>query len=160
MKNNKVLIGILLVIVVGVWAKVFLKISSNLDSQEIADAIDYSTPQKVIIEERKAFELKFSGLDPFLKKTPKNRTTVKSDYTQNYIQLKPSVPALNWPDFQYYGFVKGTNKKTKLSVLKADGTIMNLREGETFYEGFKIKRAYRDSIIIGFGNKSKTIYKK
>lgn len=160
MKNNKVLTGILLIVVIGIWAKVFLKISDNFDSEIEAQTMYETNSDKIVLKERDKFSLSFSGIDPFLKSSPKGKPINKTSEKNSQVKALPKRNVINWPSFQYYGFVKGTKKKSKLAVLKAGSILMNLREGQTFFEGFKIKRAYRDSIVIVFGKNHKTVYKK
>lgn len=64
-------------------------------------------------------------------------------------QNKKRVRPYQWPDISYHGVVKkqGT-QNSGLLMIKFNNAIINIRQGEYFYDDLKITRSWRDSVEI------------
>ncbi|MEP2936725.1 MAG: hypothetical protein ABJM06_10020 [Gilvibacter sp.] len=95
--------------------------------------------------------------DPFLNARTKPRKKIES-IPKDRPKSSPKNTKTIWPNIAYFGFVKSNNQSAPLVLLKIDNRLKRLRQGERFEE-ILIKKVYRDSIQIQFGNESK-VYAK
>lgn len=157
--KNKGLTYILLIVVGIIWYNVFFRIKGNLEEDEVQNTNSFSE-SLYKVKERKEFVLNASYRDPF--------SGIKAPVvTSNENNTSPPAPIIrepkiippprihHWPKVSFYGIVKKHNSKTPLGIINIDNMLFNLREGEVVLDGIKIKKIYRDSVLLEQGKNEK-----
>jgi|SRR5690554_547156 len=168
--NKKLLIIVLGIIVLGIWIKVVSKIFNQFNdgdttliegaTKEIVDLskfIKRDTVPKPILGYR----------DPFLgekKRVTRKRIKNVQSNTPEIRRVRnrsngENVEITPWPQIKYHGFVKVSGTDSGTLLLKVNGQIYKVREGEQLNNEFTIKKAFRDSILIVRNEEIKTFYK-
>lgn len=157
--NKKYLNSILIVLLALIWGgviyKYFIKKKTVLPEnamQSNSMAIDYTIAKDT-------FVLRLNNRDPFKaskrRRTQSNTTQAKPSGGNRIKQLKTIV----WPNIEYYGFVKSTQNKTRMALVKVNGRLHRKRERETI-DDVKLVKAYSDSIIVMLNKEKKTVKRK
>lgn len=151
-----------------IWSVVLYKVVNvfGADTETVELSINAPVREESLLAFAKdTFDLKDVERDPFLgkissrkiiKKGPVNPKEVISKKTSKQ-NAKKSLKL--WPKLEYYGFIKSTNKASKLILIKIDNKLHKIRQGESIEE-IKIKKVYRDSILIQKAKEVKVIKKK
>ena len=158
--NKKYLNSILIVLLVAIWGgviyKYFVKKDTVLPDNAIQSkgmAIDYTIAKDT-------FVLQLNNRDPF--KASKRRRA-QSNTTQqgkaNGNRTTKPKQTLVWPNIQYYGFVKSTENKTRMALVKINNRLHRKRE-QQIIDDVKLVKAYSDSIIVLFNKEKKTVRRK
>lgn len=150
---------VLISIVIGLWGAIIYKYLKNYFTFENTLIHENVKIYSLIkINERDTFSLTNLNRDPFLGKTTKkykpqsvnnNSNTKVSNKTIKPISSK--IPS-SIPIIQYFGTIKSSNKKDELVILKINNVVQKLRLNSE-YNGVKIKKIFKDSIMISFDKK-------
>jgi hypothetical protein len=160
MKKKSVLNTFLFIVVMGIWGNVIIKFvkfkNTSLSPKTSLDKVDNET----VFFTKDTFNLFPLVNDPFLQIQPKLED---QDSINNANIDKPTVitkieTPKSWPDIKYYGYVKGSNSKNLLVVLKINSVLYKKRiNSET--SGILLKKIFKDSIEVEF-ERSKKIIKR
>lgn len=168
--NKKVLIIILSIVVLGIWFKVIAKIFNQWRDEETAvigvqsgEIVDLSK----FIKRDTIPEPMLEYRDPFLgekKRVTRKRIKNVQSNTPEIRRVRNRSNGENeeitpWPQIKYHGFVKVSGTDSGTLLLKVNGQIYKVREGEQLNNEFTIKKAFRDSILIVRNEEIKTFYK-
>lgn len=163
--DKKIRNRILYITVASLWAIAIYRTYRNYQvKEENASTEIVSAPSISPIQFGKdTFDLELPDHDPFLKNswTPiaQNEAPVQNDKPKNNIQKVVEKPApKNWPQIEYFGFVKNRNQNSTLCLLKIDGRQVQLSKGEK-YNSLIVQNVFKDSIQIIFEGDFKTIKK-
>lgn len=108
-----------------------------------------------------SFELELPDHDPFLHNawTPvaQNESSNQNDPKKEVIQkvIEKPIP-IQWPQIEYFGFVKNRNKNSTLCLMKVNGRQVQLSKGDQ-HEGIHVGQTYKDSVLVIFQGEPKTI---
>lgn len=155
--KNKPLIIILLITVSLIWGNVVYKVVVNMFQD---DEIPFTTSSASLLNLPHSVDRDFNLVsnypDPFLKgnvsKSNSNPPKINSDNQLHHTQKKQPATikkSHQWPTISFHGLVKRKDKKnTGLCIIRVDNQLINIRESEYFYDGYKIFKMYLDSVII------------
>lgn len=145
----------LIIIVAGLWATVLYKyVSQYLVKKEFATVQkEYTTAIDAKIRQKDTFQLAALSRDPFLNKVFNNAPVKRPTFrkimpSQPKKEVKPKIQ-IPFPQINYYGYIKSTDKKDELVLLKVNEKLMKLRMNQTM-EGLKVTKIYKDSIQVSF----------
>lgn len=155
--NRKVLNKVLIAIMLVIWFFVFKNIATTFlnKEEEAISPINQTqiTSFKPITKD--TFKLIHLERDPFvLNKRTVNRNTnnevgVKKSNTKPIVKtVKTKEKNTSWPKISYYGFVKSSNKKYRLALLKINNKLIRVRANTTIDEKLHIVSIYKDSITV------------
>ena len=154
---------LLVVIVAIVWYNVFFRIKSNLIGEDVILPPNVSQLANLKAHVRDTFVLHANYRDPFEGITVKSSEPVNSNMPIIPVQpvyVAPKIkPVHQWPKVKYYGIMKKANSKKPLCVFSFDDILMNLRQGDSFYDDYVVKAIYRDSLVIQHKSFMKTFRK-
>lgn len=157
---------LLAAIVLGLWGTVMYKYVNRFFYSENTQALaeknfDLNLPNKI---QKDTFELKPLGNDPFLNKSytkPLVRTpTIASYVPKPKVKPQPIKPktVAPFPIVKYFGFIKSSEKKEELILLKINNTLHKTRLNGNC-DGVTIKKIFRDSILVVFEKETRVIKK-
>ena len=153
----------LIVFVLVLWGTIVYRYVNNyFYSQSSIIEENYNQYSLIKIHKRDTFNLANLNRDPFLGKTKKkyraisinNNSTIKS---RNIIS-KPISNKISStiPTIQYFGIIKSSSKKDEMIIVKINNDVKKMRLNSEF-EGIKVKKVFKDSILISFNNNLKYI---
>lgn len=166
--NKKALSVILGIVVLFVWYKVISSFfGENIESEPFQQQQAYNNLDlSKIIRNDSIPEPKLNYRDPFLgevdfhhKVHPKQNSSTEPRAKRNYSnnQIKQSI--LEWPSISYHGFVKVHGNSSSMIILKIDDQLVQINEGESYESVLKVKKAYRDSILLEMNGERKVFQK-
>lgn len=150
---------VLISIVIGLWGTIIYKYLKNYFSFENTLIHENGKIYSLIkINERDTFSLTNLNRDPFLGKITKkykpqsvnNNSSIKIN-NKTIKPISSKIPT-TIPTIQYFGIIKSSNKKDELVILKINNVVQKLRLNSE-YNGVKIKKIFKDSIMISFDKK-------
>lgn len=161
MKKN---INILLAVaVLSLWGIVGYRTYNNYFKPQKSDVSGISssgTDNTFKLMKKDTFSMALLARDPFIgSQLHGNNTVDKSFYKKkagvpNLTRPVKSLPKL-LPPIQYYGYIKTQESKKETAVVKIGQSLKRLKQGEAF-EGIKIQKVFKDSIIVRYGEILKT----
>jgi len=127
------------------------------DRQNYAATINEELPTSI---QKDTFDLKEYTRDPFLGRTRKvvGGNLVRSNSSVKVKKSKKTA-TVQWPQLQYLGFVKEEEAKEPLLLLKVNGKLIRKKSSFEFFEGFKVLKFYKDSLLMRCNGEEKTIKK-
>jgi hypothetical protein len=150
--NNKKLL-ILIVLVTAIWGLIGYKVYIQLREEPIAV---HTVSNRFIADttRREDYTLLLSYQDPFLKKTGKKKTELKTTTIPQTpkkrttpVTLPPRV-MVDWTKIKYLGVMNNTSRQVKTVAIRLDGNDHFVKEGEAI-DGFKILEVRPDSVKVG-----------
>jgi len=159
--KKKYLNIVLLVGVVLIWGVLIYKFLGNSftdqdDQQNYTETIYGDIP---VVVKKDTFNLKGYTRDPFLGKIKNTNKSATKGVNRRVVKVVKPVAVIQWPQLQYFGFVKEEKAKEPLLLLKVNGRLMRKKSSFEFYDGMEILNFYRDSILVKYAEKQKTIKK-
>ncbi len=141
-------------IVAFIWYKAFFKVKSSFFSEqvEVVQPIVSANSFSPII--RDTFLLDITYQDPFIPFVSLSDLS-NIDEIKDAAYIQRSIPVFMWPSVKYYGMMKKEKSKKPLAILSVDGFKLMARKDEELFNGFYVKKIYKDSILIGYKNKRK-----
>ena len=153
----------LIVFVLALWGTIVYRYVNNyFYTQSSIIEEDYNQYSLIKINKRDTFNLGNLNRDPFLGKTTKkyklisvnnNSTTKFKNKISKPVSSKISTPI---PTIQYFGIIKSSSKKDEMIIVKINNVVKKMRLNSEF-EGVKLKKVFKDSILISFNNNLKYI---
>ncbi len=165
--RKKIINGLLIFGVSIIWMFVLKKMMNivgekgeNLASPPIAIS------SKDILEfEKDTFNLAVFKRDPFFAKfkTEKVKVNRKKNgepkKNSKKIPVKKKMePRPKWPKLKYFGYMKGSDNKEELALIKINNKLQRVRAKENINE-IHVQSVFADSVIIRIGKNIKTVYK-
>lgn len=167
MIKKKYINGILIVFLLVIWGSVGYKYFSNQSfSREIP--IGEKKTRLLVKKEMNIGGISYpdffyNGNNPFLRNSYMYKSDTLIDtfnlVVANANNTVENKEPINWPDIEYYGFVKSEQSKSPLAVLTVNGVIFKGRIKESFNE-IIIKKIYNDSLCVKYLNNERIINKK
>lgn len=153
----------LIVFVLALWGTIVYRYVNNFfySQGSIIDE-DYNQYSLIKINKRDTFNLANLSRDPFLgKTTKKNKAIPIKKISTIKASNKISKPTLSKimtpiPTIQYFGIIKSSSKKDEMIIVKINNVVKKMRLNSEF-EGVKLKKVFKDSILISFNNNLKYI---
>jgi len=145
---------VLLIIVAIIWYKVFFKVKSSFFSVQVEVVQPNVSSQSFSPIIRDTFKLEISYNDPFIPYTSLSHQ-LNTDEKENEAHIQRNVSVFVWPSIKYYGMMKKESSKKSLAILSVDDFKLMARKGEELFNGFYVRKIYKDSILIGYKNKRK-----
>ncbi len=145
--DKKKLNRLLIIAVSCIWGIVLYRfIAPYFTKTEIPFIAEVPTKLQVAkIRKKDTVALSFPERDPFLGKTvTKTKTLVKKKLKKRPRTI--SKPVL-WPKIEYLGFVKSSNNKSRLGLVRIDGKLYRVNTN-TEVNGLRIKKIANDVMII------------
>lgn len=162
--KNKALTYILLIAVGFIWYKVFFRIKDNLTGEDAQVVAPNQQMDQIRIATRDTVELQLNYRDPFggIKRSIQSGATGEIPVPSPIANTprRPPAPQFIWPNIEYYGLIRNRSSKDPLALVKADGLILNLRNGDEIFNEIYVKSIAPDSVIIGYKKKRQTFYRK
>lgn len=158
MLKNKGLTFILIGVVGYVWYQVFFRIKDNFFSEQIVVESSVLNKQLNFTIDRDTSTLLINYRDPFLQR--KNISEgIKNDYSSDIqtINAPKQEVYVEWPEIKFYGFMKNTQSKQPLIIIKLDGEFYYVRKGETILDGILILNVTPEYLNVTYQKKSKKI---
>lgn len=153
----------LIVFVLALWGTIVYRYVNNyFYSQSSIIEEDFNQYSLIKINKRDTFNLANLNRDPFLGKTTNkykpisinNNSTIKvSNKISKPISSKISTPI---PTIQYFGIIKSSSKKDEMIIVKINNVVKKMRLNSEF-EGVRVKKVFKDSVLISFNNNLKYI---
>ena len=153
----------LIVFVLILWGTIVYRYVNNyFYSQSSIIEEEYNQYSLIKINKRDTFSLANLNRDPFLGKTTKkykpqsvnNNSSAKiSNKTIKPISSK--IPT-TIPTIEYFGIIKSSSKKDEMIIVKINNTVKKMRLNSEF-EGVKVYKVFKDSILISFNYKTLSI---
>lgn len=157
---------VLILVVLGLWGTVGYKTINQYffpKNQIDVTSATYSG-NTIKIAEKDTFELKPIARDPFL-----SRSLVVTEKPKTIVvrTVRPSQPTLPkepkytapFPTINYYGYIKSTDKKNELVLLKINSKLNKVRLNDNI-EGLIVKKIFKDSIQVSYNGEIKSFRKK
>lgn len=149
----------LIVFVLALWGTIVYRYVNNyFYPQSSIIEEDYNQYSLIKINKRDTFNLANLNRDPFLGKITikykaisiNNNSTIKvSNKISKPISSKISTPI---PTIQYFGIIKSSSKKDEMIIVKINNVVKKMRLNSEF-EGVKVNKVFKDSILISFNKK-------
>lgn len=158
---------VLIIFVLGLWGTIVYRYVNNLFLVESNILSENNKKYSLVkIKNRNTFNFSPLKRDPFLGNHISSNLTIPKPHFQKALKSKPPKIVVKnnpkselLPTIQYYGIIKSSSKKDELVIIKINNTLQKLRPNSE-YEGVKIKKVYKDSILISFNNKLMSIKRK
>lgn len=157
--KNKFVQYFLLIVVIVIWGVIVMKIYNQMgNNDEIANnvIVPRDTSNNEVVEN--TYNLTYSGANPFVENVGNElegmagEATLEEDMTVEPVKL-------NWPSIMYMGIVvNNKNLNNQLVLLNIENNEILLKSTDAYKE-FKIKKVYKDSIILQYKNEKKTFVK-
>jgi hypothetical protein len=152
---------ILIVFVLGLWGAIIYRYFNNfLFPEKTTLNLNSNNYSLIEINEKDTFNLVHLKRDPFLGKIYAANYASKNNFKIKKIEKKQKkteyLPLKEISQIQYFGIIKSSNKKDEMIIVKIDNVIQKLRINSEF-NGIKVKKTYKDSILISINNKIKCI---
>ncbi|WP_196896066.1 hypothetical protein [Aureivirga marina] len=154
---------ILLVVVLGIWGGVIYKYFYNSTPNYVPN---YNTLGAVSIKkwQKNDFKISIPKRDPFLGNLTINTqiNNAENEKKKENLTLKNEKvkEEFKWPNMRYFGFVKNKqNENGAAALIKMNQRLHRVKEKDFLSDTYKISKIYRDSVVITFKNKSKTLKK-
>lgn len=164
--KNKRLTYILLVVVAFIWYKAFIRISGNIGADELVKQTESFNVDNIVLSKKDTFILNIDYKNPFRNKL-KATNFENSDLNEpsrgepiRRVVSQPVITKYRWPNFIYQGLVKNKSNRQALAIVKEDGMVYNLREGEEIYNGIYLSKIWRDSVLMKSGKNVKLFFRK
>ncbi len=157
---------LLAAVVLGLWGTVMYKYVNRFFYSEntltlTEKNLDLNLPDKI---QKDTFELKPLGNDPFLNKSYMKplvkKTTLTGYVPKTKVKSQPikSKTVAPFPTVKYFGFIKSSERKEELILLKINNTLHKTRLNGNC-DGVTVKKIYKDSIQIIFDKETRMIKK-
>jgi hypothetical protein len=158
--KNKGFTYLLIIVVTIVWYNVFFRIKSNLMGEETIIQPTISTLVGLSSHVRDTFVLNANYRDPFESLPTQKDENLNSTASSFSVYNAPrTTPVYQWPKINYYGIIKQKDSKKSLCIIYFDDVLLNLRQGDSFFDDNFIKAVYKDSIVIQHKSSMKTFMK-
>ncbi|CAM1359162.1 hypothetical protein [Tenacibaculum xiamenense] len=162
MMNKSLTNKVLVFIVVLVWALVIYKYWFK-GSSENQFVRDYTKHNSIVSSPRKIKEVSIIPLnrDPFLNQNMFKKERKEKVAKPNVVKEKNITKKIIndvWPSIKYLGFLQKENSGKKILLL-VNGKFKKVGKNERILNDIKIKKVFKDSIIIEGKKKIKTIKK-
>ena len=109
---------------------------------------------------RDTFVLNANYRDPFESLPTQKVENLNSSLSSFPVYNTPRItPTHQWPKIKYYGLIKQKDSKKSLCIIYFDDVLLNLRQGDSFFDDYLIKAVYKDSIVIQHKSFKKTFMK-
>ncbi len=149
----------LIVFVLVLWGTIIYRYVNNyFYSQNLIIQEDYNQYSLIKINKRDTFNLANLNRDPFLDKSTKRHRVISinnnsSGKVRNEISkpISSKLPT-SIPTIQYFGVIKSSSKKDELIIVKINNVVKKMRLNSEF-EGVKVNKVFKDSILISFNKK-------
>ncbi len=161
-RMKKIINIVLIVFVLTLWGTIIYRYVNNFFYSQDLKIENYNQYSLIKINKRDTFNLGNLNRDPFLGKTTKkyklisvnnNSTTKFKNKISKPVSSKISTPI---PIIQYFGIIKSSSKKDEMIIVKINNVVKKMRLNSEF-EGVKLKKVFKDSILISFNNNLKYI---
>ena len=148
----------LIVFVLVLWGTIVYRYVNNFFYSQDIKVENYNQYSLIKINKRDTFNLAVINRDPFLGKIAKKPFTfpkknisssAKSNKISKPISSKIPTPI---PTIQYFGIIKSSSKKDEMIIVKINNEVKKMRLNSEF-EGVKINKVFKDSILISFNKK-------
>lgn len=155
MLKNKGLTFILVGLVGYVWYQVFFRIKDNFFSEQAVVESSVTDKQFNFTIDRDTSTLSLNYRDPFLptKNISKGDKKDYSTHIQNINTLRQEI-YVEWPEIKFYGFMKNTQSKQPLIIIKLDDEFYYVRKGETILDGIMISNVTPEYLNVTYQKKS------
>ncbi len=156
---------ILLVVVLGIWGAAIYKFITGYWSKdqylENASAISGKVADLDGYILKDTFALEPLKRDPFL-----GKLTLRSGFvrTASRTAQKGAPPPIkpdqnmSWPELRYFGFVENQDRGSKLILLRINGKLYKIREGD-YAENIRVLQAVSDSVAVLFNSEKRYIHR-
>lgn len=164
---------LLIIVVLGLWGTVIYKSLGNYFTSNTAINSTNKRQTNFNIKNIKkdTFPLEQLKRDPFLDHntvTPASKEIALIE-TQSIPKpvrittppIKKEVPQpviFNWPNINYYGYIKSWNKDNQLILIKIDGKLFKVRKNETVNE-ILISNTFKDSVEVVYQKRKKIFHR-
>ncbi len=158
---------VLILVVLGLWGTVGYKaINQYFFPKNLIDitSVTYSG-NAIKIAEKDTFELKPIARDPFLSRslvvTEKPKTIAVRTVHRLSLPALPKEPKYTapFPTINYYGYIKSTDKKEELVLLKINSKLNKVRLNDNI-DGLIVKKIFKDSIQVSYNGEIKNVSKR
>ena len=159
---------VLIIVVLGLWGTVVYRSLNhyflpNQDQNAVEQRGNSFNYQQI---KKDTFELSPLHRDPFLSKqmapaTPIVYTKPSAPIVKKTAAVKapPQPTVVYWPEINYYGYIKSSQKISELILIKINNKLYKTRKND-IVEGIKIKTVFKDSIEMQLNKEVKLIYLK
>lgn len=146
---------ILLVAVLTIWGVIGFKILSTLnpDAPKIS-----KSDNAVLFSPKKNTSKEFFFIQPFERDPFLGTLIVKKEINNNAKIIKPREGKLIWPSIFYQGAVSKQDSKDIICVISINGNQHVMKVGQEM-DGFKLLKANKDKITVGYKGAKKEITK-
>jgi len=162
LKKNPKLVYLLVVLVIAIWATIFIKVFSvEPSSVHFVKSNVLTKEAQIEMDEKEVYELYLDYVDPFLGKGKVSRKSVNSTLEQQnesklkgidknsfkaierqFLSTQPVIPTI-----KYHGMFCNASKNKKIAILEVDNARMVMEEGEVNNE-LSVSSVHMDSIVL------------
>jgi hypothetical protein len=162
LKNKGFTYGLLIVVGI-VWYQVFVRIKSNLSSDdvEVVEPMNNNISFKNI-KKRKRIYIAANYRDPFLnsiKAQDKKDSIQKTGISVAPTPVIKEKRYVDWPKIKYHGFVRNTDSKKPRVIIEIDNYMYKLQVGESVLDNIMIIKADNEFVKVGYQKEIKIVYK-
>ena len=150
----------LIIAVALIWGVVLYKfIAPYFAKQSKALVMETPTePSLLRIKKKDTLNLSFPTRDPFLGKSAIKRKPKAQKKTTSVRRPSTIAKPILWPKIKYLGFVKSSNSKNRLALVRIDGKLYRVKKNESV-AGLKIKNISGEELLILNGKEEKSFSK-
>lgn len=165
--KKKVVNGLLILGVSIIWVFVLKRALNMLGDKDM----EYVAVPSVITTndipefDKDTFNLAVFKRDPFLdklkfeKKIINRKENSKPQKTSKKTFAKKKVESrITWPKLKYFGYMKGSDNKGELALIKINNKLQRVRAKESVNEIY-VQSVFADSVVIRIGKNTKTVHK-
>lgn len=158
MFRNKKTLLVTLPLALGIWGYITYKVYHALQGDEVAlPAAASEIPLAALRQEQDTFTLFNNYRDPFLYGTRSSGVAHPNTNTTSHPRPKVKAtpaPVKSWPVIVYSGIVKNQSNATALVLLRINGRLHTLKQGE-MSDGVKVVSFSNNEVVLLYEKEKK-----
>ena len=161
MKNKGLIYG-LLIVVAFIWYKVFFRVLSNFTDEEVTIVEPNASKPLIGSVHRDTFTLVANYRDPFGGKAKAVPVAPPVVPNQAPVNVAPVVKKQKepWPKIQYKGMLRKTTSTNPLALIYIDGIQLQMRKGESVFDGITLVSVLRDEIVVRYQGEKRSFFRE
>ena len=159
MKNKGLIYG-LLIVVAFIWYKVFFRVMSNFTDDEVTIVEPNATKPLIGSIHQDTFTLVANYRDPFGGKAKVVRSQIETNQAPVDVTSVVKKQKEPWPKIQYKGMLRKTTSTNPLALIYIDGIQLQMRKGESVFDGIQLVSVLRDEILVRYQGEKRSFFRE
>jgi hypothetical protein len=159
--RNRRLLYLLVPLTLVLWGAIVFRIFQHLKQKpDVTPVYSITTDLSSTKQPEDTFKLMANYSDPFLER--RQLSSSEMLYSSSISMNSPAKavkPTIIWPEVKYGGTIINKSNKNILYLVRVDNSNHLMKKGEEISQ-IKLYRVFKDSIVIQYKKKCKTILKE